>query len=97
MRGFLLGALALTALDLVLSSPVERTGGLFTAVTKWLQEWMSPDVPLIPDRGGGGAVAPPNPFPGVNPRQGLCPPGYVRAGVDGCVPAGKHLTGASGA
>lgn len=50
MRGFVLGALVLVALDVVLTGQgPARVGGVFGAVTGWLVKWMDPAVPLVPD------------------------------------------------
>lgn len=56
MRGLLIGALSLAALDLVVQAPVNRVTAGLALPARWLAEWMSPSVPLVPDKAGTTAT-----------------------------------------
>lgn len=50
-RGVLAGALALTALQvLVTSSRTDQIAGLFALPASWAERFLNPNVPAIPDR-----------------------------------------------
>lgn len=85
MRGFFLGALALVALDLVLTSGVANVAGAAVQPAAWLQKWMSPAVPLITNPvpvSSAGASTSGAPAPSSNTNKlgesttGACPPGF---------------------
>ena len=87
MRGFLVGALVLVALDLVLKSPAANVAGAFTAPTAWLEKWMSPAAPLIArpvpvSTAGASTSGGPVSAGGGSTNQlgesttGACPPGF---------------------
>lgn len=52
MRGFLVGAFTLAALDLAVQAPVNRVTAALALPARWLAEWMSAAVPLVPDKAG---------------------------------------------
>jgi hypothetical protein len=69
-RGIFAGALALIALESVLSSTASanRTAGAFTAAASLVQRALSPAIPLIPDI-RGSASTPAAAAPAVSSSQ----------------------------
>lgn len=47
MRGFLLAAMGLAALDMLLQAPTSNFAVAMATPTRWLAEWMDPRTPLI--------------------------------------------------
>lgn len=68
MRGAVAVALALIALQVVLSTPLASTATALVLPAQWARDWMDPTIPLIK------AAAP-------APAAGTAPPAAAQAGL----------------
>jgi hypothetical protein len=76
VRGVLLGALGLAALQMIVSNNAraERVGGLATTLAGTLNHFLSPSVPAIPDRRAGLTTTAPSSSSSSGSPSGSPPP-----------------------